>query len=97
MTFDWDASKNRVNIRKHGLDFADAAEMFQGILVVDADTREDYGERRWVGLGRVGGQVAHVAFSERGPDTIRIISLRKATSRERKKYEEAIENGLEAH
>jgi hypothetical protein len=85
------------NIRKHGFDLADAEEMFRGALVVDADTREDYGEKRWVGLGPIGGSIGYVVFAEREPDTIRIISLRKATSRERKAYEKTIQDRLEAH
>ena len=82
---------------KHGFDFADAEEMFRGVLVVDPDTRTDYGEHRWTGLGVVGGRVAHVVFAEGDLKTIRIISLRKATSRERKEFEKAIEDRLEAH
>ena len=46
MEFEWDAAKNRSNIRKHGFDLADAAEMFQGALLVRPDTREEYGESR---------------------------------------------------
>jgi uncharacterized protein len=97
MKFEWDEAKNHANLRKHGFDFADAEEMFRGMLVVDADTRKDYGESRWTGLGIVGGRVAHVVFAENDLETIRIISLRKATSRERKEFEKAIEDRLEAH
>jgi uncharacterized DUF497 family protein len=71
--------------------------MFRGVLVVDADTRKHYGENRWTGLGVVGGRVAHVVFAEGEVETIRIISLRKATSRERKEFEKAVEDRLEAH
>jgi uncharacterized protein len=53
--FEWNEAKNRANIRKHGLDLADAEEMFRGALVVDADTQEDYGEKRRIGLGPIGG------------------------------------------
>jgi len=97
MRLEWDETKNQANIRKHGFDFADAAEMFRGALLVEPDIREDYGEQRWSGLGVVGGRIAKVIFTERDAGTIRIISLRKATSRERKQYEETIENGLETH
>jgi uncharacterized protein len=92
MKFEWDEAKNRGNIKKHGFDLADAEEMFHGVLVVDPDTRDDYGEKRWVGLGTIGGRVAYVVFTERDPDTIRIISLRKASHRERKEYEKAIQD-----
>jgi len=97
MRLEWDETKNQANIRKHGFDFVDAAEMFRGALLVEPDIREDYGEQRWSGLGVVGGRIAKVIFTERDAGTIRIISLRKATSRERKQYEETIENGLETH
>jgi uncharacterized protein len=96
MTFEWNEAKNRANIRKHGLDLADAEEMFRGVLVVDPDTREDYGERRWTGLGMIRGRTAYVVFTERGPEAIRIISLRKASRRECKEYEKAIQDRLEA-
>ncbi|HLB88485.1 MAG TPA: BrnT family toxin [Terriglobales bacterium] len=77
-------------------DFVDAEEMFRGALVVDPDTRKDYGETRWIGIGTIRGRTAVVVFAERGPETIRIISLRKATRRERKQYEKAVKDGLEA-
>ena len=56
MYWEWDEAKNRANIRKHGLDFADAEEAFRGVLLVSPDTREDYGEKRWAGLGVIGGR-----------------------------------------
>ncbi len=96
LKFEWDEGKNLVNIRKHGLDLADAEEMFRGALVVDPDTREDYGENRWIGFGMIRGRVVYVAFAEHGPDVIRIISLRKASRRESKEYEKAIQDRLEA-
>ena len=68
---------------------------FAGVVAVEPDTREDYGEKRWVGLGLIHGRITHVVFAERGPDTIRIISLRKATKHEREQYEKAIQDRLE--
>lgn len=97
MKFEWDPAKNRSNIRKHGFDFADAEEMFAGLLIVDPDVEEDYGENRWIGLGTIRGRSAHVVFTQCEPETVRIISLRKATSRERKEYETAIQNRLETY
>jgi uncharacterized DUF497 family protein len=95
MKLEWDAAKSRANIRKHGFDFAEAAEMFRGALLVRPDTNEDSGEERWIGIGMIRGRVAFVAFAERPPDTIRIISLRKADHEEREQYEKALQNGLE--
>jgi len=97
MKFEWDEQKNRANIRKHGLDFADAEIMFRGLLLVTADTREDYGEQRWIGIGAIGERIIAVIFAERDAETIRIISLRKADHEERKEYEKTIQNGLEAN
>jgi hypothetical protein len=97
MTFEWDESKNRANVRKHGFDFADAEEMFRSLLIVDPDTREDYREKRWNGVGTIRGRVAYVVFMEPNPETISIISLRKATTREREQYEKAIKDRLETH
>lgn len=95
MLFEWNTGKNRVNLRKHGLDFADAEQMFSGPLVVEPDTRQDYGEKRWRGIGTIRGRTAVVIFTERDPENIRITSLRKAHYEERKEYETAIQNGLE--
>jgi len=92
--FEWDENKNRQNIRKHELDFADAEEMFGGIFLFWPDLRKDYGESRWIGIGTIRGRIAVVAFTEREPDTIRVISLRKATHRERKQYEKAVQDEL---
>ena len=96
MTFEWDEAKNRSDLRKHGFDFGEAEEMFRGVLVVDPDIREDYGERRWVGIGSIRGRAVHVVFTETGPQTIRIISFRKASRRESEQYEKAIQDRLEA-
>jgi len=95
MKFEWDEAKNRANIRKQGLDFRDAEEIFLGTLLAEPDTRRDYGEKRWRGLGLIGGRTVQVVFSEPEPETIRIISLRKATTREREEFEKTVQNRLE--
>lgn len=97
MILEWDETKNRANIRKHGVDFAQAEEMFRSFLLVRPDTREDYGEGRWIGIGTIQGRVAFVAFTPRPHNIIRVISLRKADHEEREEYENAIQDGLEAH
>jgi len=97
MKFEWDEAKNRANIRKHGFDFEWAQQMFHGPLFVRPDIREEYGEERWIGLGMIGGRVAVVTFVELSPGNIRIISFRKANHEERKEYEDAITDGLEAN
>lgn len=97
--FEWDEAKNRQNIKKHGFDLADAQYLFTGHepLLVAADSREEYGEERWKGIGMLQGvAVVVVVFTERRDDTIRIISLRKASSQERKAYEKEVKNRLGA-
>lgn len=53
MRFEWDEAKNESNLEKHGLDFEDAAKLFDGPMLVTLDTRRDYGEERWLGLGLI--------------------------------------------
>lgn len=64
MTFEWDENKNRQNIRKHGIDFADVVSLFEHPMVVGLDERVNYGEERWVGLGMLGMVLAVVVFVE---------------------------------
>jgi len=94
MSFKWDESKNEVNIGKHGFDFADAYRIFDLPMTVELDRREDYGEDRWIGTGMLDGRVVVVVYTEPDEETIRIISLRKALSYERKNYEQYLKNGL---
>ncbi len=86
----WDERKRRENIRKHGIDFAIAPEFFSAPLLVRFDTRQDYGEDRWVALGLARGRIVVVVYTERdNGEIIRIISVRKALQHERKCYEQA--------
>jgi uncharacterized DUF497 family protein len=94
MHFEWDEQKNRANISKHELDFADAWEIFVAPMLTALDDREDYGEDRWIGIGLLKSRVVVVVYTERGEDSIRIISLRKALTHERLRYEQAVRNQL---
>jgi len=87
MTFVWDEKKNRENIRKHGIDFRDVTDLFKHPMLVQLDTRQDYGEDRWIGIGLLESTVAVVVYVEwEDEETIRIISARKATAYERGQY-----------
>ena len=94
MRFEWDEEKNGENIRKHGLDFADAWEIFEAPMFISPDTKEDYDEERWIGIGFLKERIVVIVFTERGDDAIRIISLRKALKHERLEFEEAVRNEL---
>ena len=80
--YTWDEAKRRSNLRKHGLDFAEAPAVVES---EDAQTVEDdrfhYNERRFLTLGRHFDQVVAIIHTENNYG-IRIISFRKATHRE---------------
>ena len=95
MRFEWDENKNNENIRKHKLDFSDAWQVFEKPVIAKLDERDTYGEDRWLSIGMMSnGIVVVLVFTERERETIRIISMRKATRNERTKYDEAIKNRL---
>jgi uncharacterized protein len=81
MNFTWDEPKRQSNLKKHGLDFADAAKVFRGPLVLFEDQRESYGEQRMIGIGLLDYLVVLIVHVE-SDDSIRIISMRKADSDE---------------
>ena len=93
-SFKWDESKNRRNIAKHGISFSSASTLFNHPHFVCLDTRERYGEDRWVTIGWIGFMIGVVVFTEREEDqgnkSIRIISARKASTREIELYEQEI-------
>jgi uncharacterized protein len=92
MKFVWDENKNKANIRRHHVDFNDVPEMFKYPMFIALDTRKEYGEDRWVGIGLLKSRCAVVVFVEINDDLIRIISARKAEKHERETYEKEIAN-----
>ncbi len=94
MKFEWDDEKRLDNVAKHGIDFIDAARLFEGPFITMRDNRRDYGETRSIAFGRVEGRLMAVAFTKR-QDIIRIISARKANDREQKRFKDKIADKLE--
>lgn len=90
MNFEWDEAKNKANIHKHGIDFADVHDVFNHPMLTLLDDRESYGEERWIGIGKIQTLVGVVVYIERDIDVIRIISARKATKQEVRLYEQRI-------
>ena len=91
MRFEWDPLKSEKNVRKHGVSFELAASIFFDPLAwTFPDPDHSYGEMRFltIGVGFDGTHllVAHIELTE---ESIRIISARRATTRERRAYEEA--------
>lgn len=79
--FEWDEEKNRSNKQKHGYDFEDARYVFEDEYYSLEDTRHNYGEPRYLTLGRFRGKPVLIVHVQRGNIT-RIISFRRANARE---------------
>lgn len=94
MQFQWDESKNEINIDKHDLAFDDAHLVWQDVRFARVDTRFDYGETRYVTLGTIESVVVVLVWSQPEPTTVRVISLRKASSYERTAYQNLFQNQL---
>ncbi len=89
--FEWAEAKAKTNQRKHGIDFDDAMEVFYDPNALIEPDRVVDGEVRWQSIGMVGDvvvlQVLHTVDEQGRDEVIRIISARRATRRERKRYE----------
>ena len=92
MRFEWDETKNKKNIKDHGISFETAREVFADPLHLSIlDERFDYFEERWITVGTTQNSavvvVAHLSFTDEAEEVVRIISAREATSKERRQYE----------
>ena len=87
MEFEWDPLKAQRNVRKHGVDFVDAVIVFdddRAITLLD----EHPSEERYLTFGMdASGRVLAVSYAVRR-STVRIISARRATTREQDQYED---------
>ena len=96
MLFTWDDEKEKINIRKHCIDFKTAASVFvDSYLYIESNSVDEYtGEERFDVTGMAWPGMLFVVYVERvtsnDDDIIRIISARRATKGERKNYD----NGL---
>jgi len=95
VNFEWDDDKNRENIRKHELDFADAHQIFDAPMLTRIDKRENYGEERFVGIGFLRNFIVVIVYTEPRGETIRVVFLRKALKYERENFERSIRNKLD--
>ena len=87
MNIVFDAHKNAANIRERGLSFELVANFDFEAAVFKQDTRHDYGEIRMRALGYLDGRLHALVFTETAQG-IRVISFRKANTREVKTYEQ---------
>lgn len=92
MTFEWDTAKAAANLAKHGVSFELAREVWDDPLHVILPDRIEDGEPRWHAIGLVGAMavllVVHVYPRADDEERIRIVSARKATAQERRRYEQ---------
>lgn len=77
---------------RSGVDFIDAVDIFSHPLLEAIDDRHGYGEERWIAIGWIRMIVGVVVYTEGQGDVIRIISARKATKAEVRRYEQKFRN-----
>lgn len=85
MRYSFDPAKLAANVAKHGVWFAAAEEFEWESALVAVDSRKAYAETRFTAVGLVGDRLHVMVFNLRDT-TVRLISLRRANSREVKRY-----------
>ena len=86
MELEWDEAKRRNTLERRGLDFADVENFDYDTVISVPDRRLDYGEERFNAYGYLRGVLCTYCFTWRN-GRMRIISMRRANDRERKKYQ----------
>lgn len=89
----WDETKNRENQRKHGVSFEEAGELFTagGEYLELFDQAHSDAEDRFIAIGPIPHGVVLVVWTQPDDETVRLISARRATRRERALYETTME------
>jgi uncharacterized DUF497 family protein len=92
MKFEWDPQKYSSNLRKHGIPFEDAVRVFYDERRTTVpDLRHHYGEPRFITTGYVLDRLCVIVYTYRCQETVRMISARKANSREKKRHAREIQ------
>ncbi len=87
MRCEWNEEKAYHNARKHGVTFEEAATVFSDPLALIIEDERHPENARIIGES-LAARVLLVVFIERGRDFVRLISARRATRHERRRYEE---------
>lgn len=85
MEIEWDNAKRKQTLKERGLDFADVAFVDWDQALTLQDSRQDYAEIRFITYAPIRNRLCVVAWCYRGQN-LRVISLRKANTREVNKY-----------
>lgn len=89
MFFEWDQKKAKNNLAKHGVSFEEAATVFGDPLSITIeDPDHSIAEQRFITIGRSAQQKILVVIHTDRDLNVRIITARKATKLEKRKYEE---------
>ena len=87
MRFEWDPKKGEANLRKHGVSFDEASTVFGDPLAATVpDPDHSAEEARFITMGQAASQLLVVVVHVDRDETVRIISARRPTSGEKKKY-----------
>jgi uncharacterized protein len=86
MRYTWNGSKNRRNLKLHGVEFEDAVRVFEGPTLERVDDRYDYGEERMYAIGVVNGLEITVIYADVDAGERRIISAWRSEPHERRAY-----------
>lgn len=90
MDTEYDDRKRALTLEQRGLDFAEAATLFEGGVLTIEDDRRNYGEQRFQTLGCLRGKIVMVVWTPRR-SARRIISMRECNAREREAYERTLD------
>ena len=84
--FEWDTENEGVHVRKHGIDFSTVSRIWEATVFEKSDARHDYGEERFIGVGKVDGRLLVVVYTWRG-ETRHIITAWKVREHGKRRYE----------
>ena len=94
MRFEWDDEKAVANLEKHGVSFGEATEVFYDPNALEGyDAEHSVDESRFFIIGLSSRRLLYVVYAERLEDTVRIISARRAITKEHEEYERTFKDG----